>query len=75
MGIDSKIDPNQYGYRKRVSTTHYLLKFIDTLHMNANEPGHLSNAVIYFSKAFDLVDHNILMKKSISMGVRPSVVT
>ena len=44
--------------------------------MNANKPGHLSNVVITdFSKAFDLVDHNILMKKFISMGVRPSVVT
>ena len=33
--IDSKIDPNQYGNRKGVSTTHYLLKLMDTLHMNA----------------------------------------
>ena len=49
---------------------------MDTLHMNANKPGHLSTIVITdFSKAFDLVDHNILMRKFISMGVRPSVVT
>ena len=74
--IDSKIDPNQYGNRKGVSTTHYLLKLMATLHMNAYKPGHLSNVVITnFSTAFDLVDHNILMKKFISMGVRPSVVT
>ena len=63
--MENLIDPNQYGNRKGVSTTHYLIKLIDTLHMNANKPGHLSTIVITdFSKAFDLVDHNILMRKS-----------
>ena len=28
-----------------------------------------------FSKAFDMVDHNILIKKLISMGTRPSLIT
>ena len=74
--MENVIDPNQYGNRKGVSTTHYLIKLMDTLHMNANKPGHLSTIVITdFSKAFDLVDHNILMRKFISMGVRPSAVT
>ena len=74
--IDSKIDPNQYGNRKGVSTTHYLLKLMDTLHTNASKPAHLSNVVITdFSKALDLVDRNILMKKFNSMAVRPFVVT
>jgi DNA-binding transcriptional regulator of glucitol operon len=74
--IDINIDHNQYGNRKGVATTHYLLKLMDTLHMNADRPGHASTVVITdFSKAFDLVDHNILMQKFISMGVRPSVVT
>ena len=74
--MDTKIDPNQYGNRKGVATTHYLLRLMDTLHVNADKPGHKSTVVITdFSKAFDLVDHNILMTKFISMGVRPSVVT
>ncbi len=74
--IDSKLDHYQYGNRKGISTAHYLLKLMDTLHMNADKPSHLSTIVITdFSKAFDLVDHNILMRKCISMGVRPSVVT
>ena len=76
MDIDNKIDHNQYGNRSGVSTTHYLLKLMDTLHMNADRPGCLSNVVITdFSKAFDLVDHNVIMRKFISMGVRPSVIT
>ena len=64
MDIDNKIDHNQYGNRSGVSTTHYLLKLMDTLHMNADKPGYLSNVVITdFSKAFDLVDHNVLIEK------------
>ena len=74
--MEGAVDPNQFGNQKGVSTTHYLIKLVDTLHMNANKPGHLSTVVITdFSKAFDLVDHNILMTKFISLGVRPSVVT
>ena len=74
--MEAAVDPNQFGNQKGVSTTHYLIKLVDTLHMTANKPGHLSTIVITdFSKAFDLVDHNILMRKLISLGVRPSVVT
>ena len=40
------------------------------------KPGHISSVVITdFSKAFDLVDHNILITKFISLGVRPSVIS
>ena len=73
--MENIIDPNQYGNRKGVSTTHYLIKLMDTLHMNANKPGQLSTIVITdFSKVFDLVNHDILMRKFL-MGVCPSVVT
>ena len=74
--LERSIDPNQYGNRKGVSTTHYLVKLMDTLIMNSDKPGHLSSVVITdFSKAFDLVNHNVLINKFISLGIRPSVVT
>ncbi|XP_072048590.1 uncharacterized protein [Amphiura filiformis] len=74
--LEKSIDPNQYGNRKGVSTTHYLVKLMDTLIMNSDKPGHLSSVVItYFSKAFDLGNHNVLINKFISLGIRPSVVT
>ncbi len=49
---------------------------MDTLLANADKPGYISSVVITdFSKAFDLVDHNILITKFISLGVRPSVIS
>ena len=74
--LDKSIDPNQYSNCRGVSTTHYLAKLMDTLLMNSDKPGHVSSVVITdFSKAFDLVDHNVLLRKLISLDVRPSVVT
>jgi len=73
--LDSTIDPNQYGNRQGVSTSHYLVKLMDTLLKTSDKPGHLSSAVITdFSKAFDLVDHNVLINKFIDLGVCPSVI-
>ena len=74
--IQSKIDPNQYGNRKGVSTSHYLVKLLDTLHKNGDHPSNVSIVVITdFSKAFDCVDHNILINKLIDLGARPSIIT
>lgn len=40
----------------------YLVRLMDTLLKNSDKPGHISSVVITdFSKAFDLVDHNLLM--------------
>ena len=57
--VESNIDPNQYGNMKGVSTSHYLMRLMDTLLKNSDKPGHISSDVITdFSKVFDLVDHN-----------------
>lgn len=55
LDLENSIDPNQYGNRKGVSTTHYLIKLMDTLFMNSDRPGRISSVVITdFSKACDL---------------------
>ena len=73
--LESKIDPNQYENMKGVSTSHYLVKLMDTLLKNSDKPSHISSVVITdFSKAFDLVDHNLLINKFVNLGVRPSVI-
>ena len=72
--LESNIDPNQYGNMKGVSTSHYLVRLMDTLLKNSDKPGHISSVVITdFSKAFDLFDHNLLINKFVNLGVRPSV--
>ncbi|XP_072039411.1 uncharacterized protein [Amphiura filiformis] len=73
--IQEHIDPNQFGNRKGVATTHYLVKLLHTLHKNADKPGSHSTLVVTdFSKAFDRINHNVLIRKLINLGVRPPVV-
>jgi len=72
--ITSKLDVHQYGALKRRSTTHAL---IDMTHdwLNAVDKGQSVHTVfIDFTKAFDRVDHNILVAKMRALDL-PDVIT
>jgi hypothetical protein len=73
--IGEKIDKRQFGSLKDSSTTHALLSL---LHHLLNETDVPKNAVriflLDFSKAFDHIDHNILLSKLSDMDV-PSLIT
>ena len=73
--IGEKIDKRQFGSLKNSSTTHALLSL---LHHLLNETDVPKNAVriflLDFSKAFDHIDHNILLSKLSDMDV-PSLIT
>ena len=61
---------NQYGFRKKSSTHVALLTFIDKV-IQAIENGEYAIGVFLdFSKAFDTVDHNILLDKLDHYGIR-----
>ena len=66
------LNTKQDGFRKARSCLNQLLHHYDQILKNYNE-GHETD-VIYldFSKAFDKVDHEILLEKSNSMTKRPS---
>ena len=69
------IDLRQYGTVARVSTNHYLINLIHYLHEGAEESRNTGTVVLTdFSKAFDLVDHTILINKIIQMGVRRNII-
>eukprot|EP00057_Strongylocentrotus_purpuratus_P023181 XP_011677655.1 PREDICTED: RNA-directed DNA polymerase from mobile element jockey-like [Strongylocentrotus purpuratus] len=68
------IDKQQFGNRQGVSTTHYLVDLLHFLHSNADKPQTVSTMVITdFTKAFDLVNHNIAVSKLHLMGTRPAL--
>ena len=74
--LSDKIDPQQFGCLKGTSTTYCLL---DILH---NWLSHLDNPYNYirtcfldFCKAFDRIDHNIVISKLISLGVRGALIS
>merc|ERR1712240_498695 len=67
-------DPTQFGNTKGSSTTHYLIKLTYKAY-KSNDIGHATTAItIDYSKAFDLVDHTILIKKLIELEVRGNVI-
>ena len=73
--IEHKIDINQYGNVKGVSTSHYLVSLMHFLHSGAEVPKNVGTVVLTdFSKAFDLIDHNLLISKFIQIGVRESLI-
>ena len=62
--IMPNIDPYQYGYVKKSSTTHALVHLIHHW-LNATEAPNtvIRSCLINFSKAFDRIDHTILLHK------------
>ena len=62
------LDPNQSGFRAGHSTQTTLLKLVDDVRL-AMEQQKITLVVLFdFSKAFDLVDHTILLEKLKSLG-------
>ena len=67
------IDPNQYGFIPNSCTT-MLLLLHHWLEATDGSGSHVRVALLDYKKAFDLVDHNLLISKLYSVGVKPTVV-
>jgi hypothetical protein len=72
--VEPQFDERQFGARKKRSTIHALINFVHLAH-SALDSGQLAHAVfIDYSKAFDHVDHSIVIHKLISFGINPWIV-
>ena len=62
--ISPYLDSSQFGGFKGVSTTHYLINFLDFTHgiLDKNQPHAVIAALIDLSKAFNRVDHNLVIE-------------
>ena len=68
--IQNKIDENQFGGVKDSSTAFALLKIMDYIAKNTDNSGiYVRMLLVDFAKAFDLVDHNIVLNKLNHLGV------
>lgn len=73
--IEAKIDPNQFGGVQNSSTALALIKIIDHVAKNCDSSGTTVRMLLVdFAKAFDLVDHSIVLDKLRSLGVHESLV-
>ena len=70
--IEKNLDPKQFGNRPGLSTLHYLVSLLHQLFKHC-ENGKSSATFVCtdFTKAFDKLDHNILVKKLVDLNVRP----
>ena len=61
---------NQFGFHKNSNTSDAIIEFLDYVYSSSDSKQSTIALYLDFSKAFETVNHNILMSKLLHNGVR-----
>ena len=61
---------NQYGFRENRSTSMAILTFVEKIKESLDNCNFSIGLFLDFSKAFDMIDHDILLEKLNIFGIR-----
>ena len=64
------LSPYQFGFRKNKSTTQAVLNQLEFIYQNLDQSKTVISIFMDFSKAFDCIDHEILLNKMNFYGIR-----
>jgi hypothetical protein len=70
LEINELLSESQFGFRKKHSTLHPLVHFMNFVTNAFNKKEHALAIFCDLRKAFDTVDHSILLKKLHKLGIR-----
>ena len=68
--INKILDPVQYGFQSKLSTEHAIIELQNRIIKNLAENKHCIGIFIDLSKAFDTLDHTIMLNKLYKYGIR-----
>ena len=73
--ITQSLDPCQFWNRPKYSTVYYLISLYDFLAKNMDDSSSAAAILaIDFSKSFDLVSHDVVLRKLLDLQLRPSII-
>ena len=67
---ESTLDDVQFGFRKGTSTTHALVNLVENIKKSLDNKTNVCGVFIDLQKAFDTVNHKLLLDKLYHYGVR-----
>lgn len=76
VGIEEKglISVNQFGFRNLKGTTHAVTRLVDVILESRAEGQTVSVVFVDLKKAFDSVDHRLLIERLRSLGIHQDIV-